>query len=404
MDFNGDYPGSRVKRLRVDTTADIGGDLTVGGTLTVSGGASFDLKTVHTDDGTAGLPSHSFKDEKSTGMYRSAAQELSFSVGGSKRASVTPTTISTPKVTLTDSEPIILTPSSTRATIRTPVQELAFTTGLLATTPGLIIGDGYNEFYGYFNMLGTLFSCTAPAIFAGIACTQAQVNGPLSAQSIFSTGTVTCGAISSNGTFSNGTQSVTCGAITSTGNFSNGTKTVTCGPISCSSVTSSGPVTCSDLAASGFVSASQISCPNINGYPAYARGVVGQSFGVFFDSGWHQLGFNTPDDAKDITMDSGYLVVTEKGYYTLNARTTCSANIAGTIRACRIRKRNGQILDQNIVPNYDGTQPFVLTATAHTWLTSDSDDWITFDVYVNSVFPNTYDFTDGTYDMHSTAV
>ena len=37
MDFNGDYPGSRVKRLRVDTTADVGSDLTVGGTIRSNG-------------------------------------------------------------------------------------------------------------------------------------------------------------------------------------------------------------------------------------------------------------------------------------------------------------------------------------------------------------------------------
>jgi len=37
MDFNGDYPGSRVKRLKVDTTADIGTDLTVHGSANING-------------------------------------------------------------------------------------------------------------------------------------------------------------------------------------------------------------------------------------------------------------------------------------------------------------------------------------------------------------------------------
>lgn len=37
MDFNGDYPGSRVKRLKVDTTADIGTDLTVHGSVNING-------------------------------------------------------------------------------------------------------------------------------------------------------------------------------------------------------------------------------------------------------------------------------------------------------------------------------------------------------------------------------
>lgn len=37
MDFNGDYPGSRVKRLKVDTTAEIGTDLTVHGAIISNG-------------------------------------------------------------------------------------------------------------------------------------------------------------------------------------------------------------------------------------------------------------------------------------------------------------------------------------------------------------------------------
>ncbi len=37
MDFNGDYPASRVKRLKVDTTADIGTDLTVHGAVYING-------------------------------------------------------------------------------------------------------------------------------------------------------------------------------------------------------------------------------------------------------------------------------------------------------------------------------------------------------------------------------
>lgn len=389
MDFNGDYPGSRVKRLRVDTTADIGGDVKIDGSLTVSGGASFDLKTVHTEDGKETLPSHSFKDEKTTGMYRSGTGELSFSVGGTKKLQV----------------------SSTGSTVIGPLRCDSLESTGTATTPGGVFGDGFADLYGAVTVQNGPLLNPNSSILGVVTATQLTVSGPSNLRSIFATGTVscgtqpiTCGSITSSGNFTCGTQAVTCGAITSSGNFSCGTKSVTCGPVSCASVASTGPVTCSDLYASGTVAATQISSGNINGFPAYARGNVGFSFGVWFDSGWHILGFEDPSDSKDIKMSSTYLVVSEKGYYTINARTICSASTGGSIRACRIRKQSGQILAETVLPNYDPGQPVILTAIAHAYLTSDADDWINFDVYVNSVFPNTYDFTNGTYDMHSTAV
>lgn len=91
MDFNGDYPGSKVKRLRVEDDAEIDGDteikgdLVVDGTATFSGGVIIDTDRVYTVDGTEPLPSYSWKDEKSLGFYRSAPGETSFASGGTKR-------------------------------------------------------------------------------------------------------------------------------------------------------------------------------------------------------------------------------------------------------------------------------------------------------------------------------
>lgn len=82
MDFNGDFPGSRVKRLKVDTTSDLSGDVHIGGNLTVDGTADFDIKTVHTIDGTAAAPSHSFTDQKLTGIYRDLDGSVGTSVNG----------------------------------------------------------------------------------------------------------------------------------------------------------------------------------------------------------------------------------------------------------------------------------------------------------------------------------
>lgn len=90
MDFNGDYPGSRVKRLKVDTTAEIDGDTTIGGDLHVEG--AIDIKEVKTDkiatlDGSVGAPSHTFQSDLKTGMWRDTTGDLSFSRNGVEVAS-----------------------------------------------------------------------------------------------------------------------------------------------------------------------------------------------------------------------------------------------------------------------------------------------------------------------------
>lgn len=94
MDFNGDYPGSRVKRLKVDTTADIGTDLTVGGDATITGdvavqgdisGGTFTPSTVLTGNGSAALPAHSFSSLKTLGMYKTGSNNLGFAVNGTEK-------------------------------------------------------------------------------------------------------------------------------------------------------------------------------------------------------------------------------------------------------------------------------------------------------------------------------
>ena len=85
MDFNGDYPGSRVKRLKVDTTAEIGGDVTVGGDLKVAGAIEYkEIKTdrVLTLDGKGFAPAHGFQSDDQTGMWRDTNGDLNFSRAG----------------------------------------------------------------------------------------------------------------------------------------------------------------------------------------------------------------------------------------------------------------------------------------------------------------------------------
>jgi len=83
MDIFGDYPGSRVKRLRVEDDAYIGGDLTVEGKI--NGGGPLDPSHVYVDDGTETAPTISFADEKNTGFYKSAPGQVSFTGRGTKR-------------------------------------------------------------------------------------------------------------------------------------------------------------------------------------------------------------------------------------------------------------------------------------------------------------------------------
>lgn len=84
MDIFGDYPGSRVKRLRVEDDAFIGGDLTVEGKI--NGGGPLDPSHVYVDDGTETAPTISFADEKNTGFYKSAPGQVSYTGRGTKRA------------------------------------------------------------------------------------------------------------------------------------------------------------------------------------------------------------------------------------------------------------------------------------------------------------------------------
>lgn len=92
MDCNGDYPGSHVKRLRVDDTAIIGGDTTIGGNLSVNGDikcASFTEEKILTGDGTEEYPSHSFTAATGTGMYRTTdTKDVAFAKSGTKRLRV----------------------------------------------------------------------------------------------------------------------------------------------------------------------------------------------------------------------------------------------------------------------------------------------------------------------------
>jgi len=72
--------------------------------------------------------------------------------------------------------------------------------------------------------------------------TNALTTGAITSSGAFSNGSnaLTTGAITSSGAFSNGTNTLTTGAITSSGNFSNGTRTMITGAITSSGIFSNG--------------------------------------------------------------------------------------------------------------------------------------------------------------------
>lgn len=90
MDVWGRYPGSIVKKLRVEGDALVEGDLTVLGDINGSG-SDVTCDQLYTKDGTEALPAWSFKDEKDLGIYRPAAHEVAVTSRGIKRARVTDT-------------------------------------------------------------------------------------------------------------------------------------------------------------------------------------------------------------------------------------------------------------------------------------------------------------------------
>ncbi len=97
--------------------------------------------------------------------------------------------------------------------------------------------------------------------------THAITCGAITGSGAFSCGSnaVTCGGITSSGNFSNGSNTLGCGAITSTGNFSNGTHAVTCGAITSSGNFSNGSNTlgCGAITSGAITSSGNITTTGV---------------------------------------------------------------------------------------------------------------------------------------------
>lgn len=177
------------------------------GTGSISG-STFAPTVVRTFDGSFSGPTHSFQNETTMGMYRSAADVLALTNG----------TGTTPSLTC----------DSTGTTVRGTVSSQGLSCG---TFP---ISGGNLNLQGSMTSLGSISCGVNP-----MTC------GALSSVSISSgTGTIgqlSTGPITAGGTVSSGTNSMTCGslnsgAITSSGTISCGTNALTCGAITSSGV------------------------------------------------------------------------------------------------------------------------------------------------------------------------
>lgn len=82
MDCFGNYPGTVLPKLHVKGDTQIDGDLSVGGTIDFK---TLEADKIYTSDGDVGNPSHSFKDAKTTGIWRETNGDVSISRAGTKR-------------------------------------------------------------------------------------------------------------------------------------------------------------------------------------------------------------------------------------------------------------------------------------------------------------------------------
>ncbi len=87
-------------RLGIGTNSGLTNKLTINGTTRTSG--------LNNSDGTAGLPSYRFSGDSNTGMYRSAADELAFSVGGSQELQITTSSVLVNGATTFNNHPLVI--------------------------------------------------------------------------------------------------------------------------------------------------------------------------------------------------------------------------------------------------------------------------------------------------------
>lgn len=297
MDNNGEYPGSRVKRLRVDDTATIGGDTVIGGDLTVQGTIQLSTVTVDkilTDDGTVSLPSHSFSSAPSTGMYRdSVTSDLSFTRAGQKRLRIgnttteSITTVIAPTYSFTGGTSTFINYNPSLPTVDVLVE------GKIAGT--FLTGNQFQT-NNLFATKGNIPEITAPYITGNNLITFYPVPLGSPMVQIKPTGTDLTGDVKVTGSVQ------TPSLIATTG-------------------------TCSILT-STTITTNTLNVTNLNwGTPAYWRGTIGDSKILFSPIQYYDLFIDPATSAENISLSGGNVKVGVPGWYVISAQTNVNSVI-----------------------------------------------------------------------------
>jgi len=313
MNINGEYPGSRLKRLRVDGASSFGSNVTISGDVKVSGSIEIPYVVpdkIYTDNGTESLPAYSFIEEKSLGLARTGPGEFSVCAGGSKRLRVTSTTTEVVGP-LTAGTTTFSGKATSTDSFRAPTYEFP--------------DDDNKSYISWDPIAAEIDVKVAGTETAKIGAAQTTFFNPLQAAGVVSAGpinsgthSVTCGSIFSK-SISTGTNSVTCGTVTS-GSISAGTNSITGSVITSSSYLSGAYLTLSDQIFTTFVSTA-------------AQTINSTSFTIY--SGYSTTPAISRGSAP-VTYSGGTFTINRAGYYDVGFQIMWAANTTGQ-RSATIR-------------------------------------------------------------------
>lgn len=422
MNFNGEYPGSHVKSLTVDSDATVGGDLIVSGDIKAGG---LELDYVYTDDGTVSLPAHSFSDEKTTGMYKESTGTLAFTTSGSKRFRLSPSEsestppVKAPSYRFTPSTTSELSYSTTTSTVDMSVDGSVIgkfgsslfhvgssgintnSTQLLQIKSGESGFDGPNSAFtynAYFDSKTSQWKNIAPGrggfvkhTTSGDYIISMSTNSPSTADQpltlINYLKISDTGAVVLVGTL--GCPSVQCTSLQ--------TVTMTSPTISSTNLTAS-TITCPTIN-STTISASTISTDVLNvntlnyGVPSYWRGPLDDQK-LAFTGGFEAWPISTtPYESADISPDSPYVKIGVEGWYIITVNGLTDSSPDGTFRYIYVfGTSTGGPLAQGYTSRYTASEPIYFNASGLCYLQSGER----IIVYVYSDTTNSVVFLGGT--------
>ena len=327
-------------------------------------------------------PTYSFSSDPNTGMYSFAPDQLGFSTAGATKFVIdgTESTLQTSlncvnincQSVSAGTHSITCGDITSTGTFDNGTHDML--TGNIQCTSITVPGGGnFDEF--------ALNTATAPIYTTDIFCTNATVTGTLSITGSVSVGAITSsgpftngtnslttGAITSSGTFSNGTNSLVTGAITSSGAFTNGTNTLSCGNVTCRTINAgTNSVTCGAITSSGTFSngTNSLTCGAITSSGTFSNGTNSLTCGAITSSGTFSNGTNsmTTGNITSGSMNAGTNSATI-GNLNISGEVLCSNSKGSFIVNTPIAVKGGnQFISQNM---YYGGSPAATRCLAAT--------------------------------------